>query len=541
MAGGFVTSSDTTTGSGSEALALRGAAPGGPLLHTIPLAMAALAVALCIGVAVYLPGSDEDVFRYVGYAWSRTDDLPYRDAFENKPPGVFALWGLVWVCFDGAPVAGRLAGVAATCASALLLGSLAARLWSKQAGVVTAVLFLSAMCSRHFEFPFGDTETFGTFFSLAALYLIWPSEHWPVTVPRAALAGALCGIAVLFKQVFLIELLVVLAVGALGPGRVGRRSVLVGVVLTGALLPVLGCLAYFKAHNALGEFFEVVIGALGSPGAVPGAPLLDRMLRASSIVLEYFAMPTVVAVLALGACAVAELRRRERRTLGLLCLAWALGILLAILVQGRAYQHQFRQALAPLCLLAAGGLPALGVAVGERSGPAQPRSRMVGCLVVAAMALTLLSTVRDLSDEALTGERDAWYDATQARPDDVYPSLEVAVEALTGPEDRIWCYPRPDPYARTRRLSASRCFTAAYLSRPQAQEDVLRSLTQGRARLVVLDADSAAYGAIPPSFEPSDRPAFHRKLADVLQQHFVLRGHTGPWSIYEFRGERSPG
>ena len=40
-------------------------------------------------------GSDEDIFSYVGYAWHR-GDLPYRDAFENKPPGIFLFWKLVW-------------------------------------------------------------------------------------------------------------------------------------------------------------------------------------------------------------------------------------------------------------------------------------------------------------------------------------------------------------------------------------------------------------------------------------------------------------
>jgi hypothetical protein len=136
---------------------------------------------------------------------------------------------------------------------------------------------------------------------------------------------------------------------------------------------------------------------------------------------------------------------------------------------------------------------------------------------------------------------DAALDPALRAPGQAYPSLESAVADLTQPADRVWCYPRADPYTRTRRLSASRYFTPNFLSRPEAQAEVFAALRRGAARLVLIDWLSVQRGRISSCFELRDRPAFHSRLTAVLDEYFVFRGGTGPWSIYEFRGTPAPG
>jgi hypothetical protein len=509
-------------------------------MHIIPIVLAALTVLLCVVAATDLPGSDEHIFRYVGFAWFRTDDLPYRDAFENKPPGIFLFWGLVWLCADGAPIVGRLLGLGANCVSAVLIGALAGQLWSRHVERLTTALLIATVCLWDFDLPFADTETFGTAFSLAALYLVWPRDGRALSAVRTAVAGLFLGVAVLFKPVFVIEAIIAVALIVLSPGRLPRRLGLGAVVPAAALLPVLACLAYFRAHDALGDFFDVVVGSLSAPGTIPRGTLWERTGVASFKILQYLMLPLVVALVAFAASSTRGLRQGHQKLTVALCFVWIGVVFLTICIQGRAFGHQFRQAVPPLCILAAGGLSGVWL-TNDKAGTAGWTCRhLAACVVVVAMALSLLHTAKHVTEAAASTHSPSNGPAPGGLPE-MYLSSPEVVRALTKPTDRIWCYPRRDLYAKARRLSASRYFSEVFLSRPEAQADVLQRLGSGAARLVLIDWANVQHGWMSACFETADRPAFDAKLSVVLREHFVHRGRAGDWDVYEYNPERARG
>jgi hypothetical protein len=517
-------------------------------LHTVIVILTALCVVGCVAASTRREGDDENIFRYIGYAWFRAGELPYRDAFENKPPGVFAVWGLVWLWADGSRVVGRLVGLTANIISAMLLGRLAARVWNRPVGVLSGALFLSAACSGQFGLPFSDTETFGTLFALGALNLVWPRAYpvrGPISLPRAAIAGLLCGVAVLFKPVFAIEGALVLACILLSAAPARRRALTgagcarAAAMVGGALVPIVLCLAYFQTQDALAQFSEVVIGSLSAPGTIPRGTVLHRFGFASGVLVEHCAQPVAFALIVLGAVSLCELREPAHRASVTACLFWLTGVYVVIATQGHAYEHQFRQFLPPLSLLAAGALPTPGAGRGTALGATACPGRLVAAIIAVAMGLTVLQTGTDLSQAAGLLPPTARARIPSRSPEG-QRAVQQAVEWLTRPADRIWCYPTTSPYSDARRLSATRHFTPMFLSRPEARREVFSSLASGRARLVALDTAAIRRGVIPACFELADRHAFDAQLRAVLHEHFAPRREVAGWTIYEFRDTPGP-
>src|SRR5690606_12396057 len=69
------------------------------------LAVAALALALRAPVAALPFERDEGEYAYLAWRWGE-GEVPYRDAFDQKPPGVFALFAL-GLAFGETPAAVR--------------------------------------------------------------------------------------------------------------------------------------------------------------------------------------------------------------------------------------------------------------------------------------------------------------------------------------------------------------------------------------------------------------------------------------------------
>lgn len=503
--------------------------------RTLAALLAATSLVACAAAALRKTGADEDIFRYVGYAWAH-GDLPYRDAFENKPPGIFLVWLLVWKVAGGAPLVGRALGLAATCGAALLVARMANRLWPSRRGAWAGLLFVAAACDRELQFPFADTETFGVFFAVAGLALVWPGEGEAPGPFRYLLSGVLCGVALTFKPVFAVEVAAVAGLGLVAHHTFRRRALVVCATFAGSVMPLAACFAYFASHGIASEFVEVAFGALSQAGTLPsgqGSAATGpawRLTIGVARLIPKLSLPIIVALLAAGLSIANGERRRAQRPILLLLAAWFLVALAGIAAQGWAWGHQFKQLLPPLCILAVGALT-----TGSR-GQAEPggasRSRLAEVLLLLGMFLSLMGLVH----RALMSVTPEAPGATTERPGPSirqYESPEDAIATLTVPGDRIWCYPRSNLYVDTRRLSAARHFTPIFLSVPGAQAETLTRLTSGQARLVLIDWPRIEARRIDPSFAAQDRPAFHDELREVLGTSFRVCARADEWTVYE--------
>lgn len=499
-----------------------------------------LGILLVIGAvagALRLAGSDEDLYGYIGYAWTH-GDLPYRDAFENKPPGVFLVWALVWKLAGGSPFVGRSLGMLAVCGTALLLGKMAGGFWGSRWGALAGVLYVAAVSTRGFGYPYADTETFGVFFAVAGLALLWPSSR-KLAWAAAAGAGACLGVAFLFKPVFGIEAAVGLVLlGLAVPSWRGRLG-LAAILGLGFSVPLAAWGFYAHRAGILGDFLQVAFGQLGKITTTP-VGRIKALYSAQGKVLQ----PITLTMVVLGATAAATAHSRGRPLTRLL-VTWFWLVCAVLFVQGSFWTHQFKQLVAPLCLLAPGVMAALENAAGEPEF-ARSMQRLTGSALLLGLGASLFAvsepTVMTAARRLRRGTEQA--DVPEARDgpaasrtpppalapprEESFASPKEAAARLTRPDERIWCYPGGSLYVEARRLSAARHFSPNFLFLPAAQEEVLAQLTAGRAALVMVN----------PAGDERVPESFVNRLRVVLARYFRRAGHAGEWEIYRFTAAR---
>src|SRR5687768_16657820 len=104
--------------------------------------LGALLVVALFGLASlwYPLGRDQAMFAYVADQWLE-GRVPYRDAWDIKPPGVFVLYALAQLCFGHSAAACRIADLIATLAGAAVLFFLARRWLSAPRAAAVSALF----------------------------------------------------------------------------------------------------------------------------------------------------------------------------------------------------------------------------------------------------------------------------------------------------------------------------------------------------------------------------------------------------------------
>lgn len=333
---------------------------------------ASLAYALILVglVAVRLPslaqpaGADQGLYAYVGERILE-GELPYRDAWDQKPPAIHATYALMFALWrDTAVIAA--ADLVVAVLTALLLASLGRRLVpGTRAGEVAAVLFLllsnPAFARLGGARIRGQSEVFISLAVAAALLLVWRSLERRVrrggTNPTAGLvaAGALIGLAGLYKY----NALVYLAPAALAllvwphPGAGSRRTLArdVAALLAGATLVVGVLLLVFGAAGALGDLYQAtLVYNLKYSGETYGG-LADFGRHLVTFPIQHARVDSLWWLGGLGTAVLLALG--VRRPALLVVPAWVAVACLSIAVNGRRGLPQyFLQAGPPLALAA---------------------------------------------------------------------------------------------------------------------------------------------------------------------------------------------
>src|SRR4029077_13252938 len=80
---------------------------------------------------------DEGEYAYIAQRWL-AGEVPYKDSFDQKPPGVFVAYVLIFKCFGTSPAAIHWGMQVYTLATITVLFVLARKLFSAAAGVAAA-------------------------------------------------------------------------------------------------------------------------------------------------------------------------------------------------------------------------------------------------------------------------------------------------------------------------------------------------------------------------------------------------------------------
>ncbi|UQA64055.1 glycosyltransferase family 39 protein [Polyangium aurulentum] len=400
--------------------AAREAAPPAPTTASAKLADRALE-GLCIGAIAFLllqlltfgHGRDQGIYTMVARA-VLDGGMPYRDAWDFKPPGIFLIYALARALFGAAPWGIRVLEAAGLVAMSFGLVRLARVWWGDgRIGLVGAAIAVLV----HVQLDFWHTaqpESFAGMLTIAALTLApRPGKDGrlhPDATPLGAYvaAGALFGFAGLLKPPLAGGAVVVMLVPAWAALRAspesGPRASLFSALraalrpglalLAGGALPFVVCLAWFAAKGALGDLHRVLFvftphyTALGWEGSSP----VGMLYYALTEWLQHYASITFVGLmllLGLGSTA------REKPLLGLL-----LGIiamhLVGVAMQGKFFPYHYG-ATWPLTALVA----ALGIS--KAWGWARQRGALgaAGFFVALAVVMFARTATKDVEDSFL--------------------------------------------------------------------------------------------------------------------------------------------
>ncbi len=302
--------------------------------------LVAVAVATLFGATslTYPFGRDQGLFYYIGREWLGRGAIPYRDAVEHKPPGIFVLHGLLIRIFGEQMWSIRLVDLFLVVA----FGASAAALVrdpdeSPRPGLLGAATVSAAVFYYGF-FPFWDLaqcEIVCGVLAFAALAVVWRGQS---NRPRAQiLSGLMCGAALVVKppvawMVVLVGLLVArIELVDPAPRRFVRLAWAWGRYVAAAMAVLALTAGYFAAHGALGELsFWLVDVNRYYVAHERGVSGFAEVLERTRDTLRYFEPYTGVALLlSVLACASAFARgdrvrvRRFGAALALFAAAYA--------------------------------------------------------------------------------------------------------------------------------------------------------------------------------------------------------------------------
>jgi 4-amino-4-deoxy-L-arabinose transferase-like glycosyltransferase len=212
----------------------------------------------CLQILLFAFGRDQGIYAVVADAVLR-GEMPYRDAWDFKPPGIFLVFALARGLFGANMFAPRLIEVVGLLLMVLGFMRLGRTFYGlKRVGLVGGAL--AALVHAELEFwHTSQPETFGGYLTVWALVLTVAEKPASKRWLYWAAVGALFGCAFLLKPPLAGGAMVTVAYLARAeqarrPGREARGILLpLSVVGAGALLPILACGLWFRLSGAFGD------------------------------------------------------------------------------------------------------------------------------------------------------------------------------------------------------------------------------------------------------------------------------------------------
>jgi hypothetical protein len=213
------------------------------------------ALCLRIPIAAIPLERDEGEYAYIAQRWLQ-GDLPYRDSFDQKPPGVHAMYVLIESICGTTPAAIHWGTQLYTLGTLAVLFALGRRLASPAVGLAAAAFAAFMTTDPSVLGNAANTEVFMLLpLTAAMLASVYATERasmaWAFGTGVFAAAAVLCKPVALSNMVF--HLLVVAWLSR-------RRLASAIVLLVGTLCVLLPVSAYFAVHGAWGDFFDATVG-----------------------------------------------------------------------------------------------------------------------------------------------------------------------------------------------------------------------------------------------------------------------------------------
>lgn len=490
-------------------------APATPSVGGTALPLQIIVMLLCIAPMIALSQVvawyrtdvvDDQMFAFFGWRIANGATV-YLDVWDNKPPGIYWINALAMLLSGGSYV-----GVIVACVVALFVAHAAffvaaTQVYFRGAATLTTILLSFFLTHVYYTGGTNRTETFLVACELVAvaLYLrgFARDRFWLWLV-----AGAMCGLAFLFKQVGLaawgamgLHLIILTLAGDISL-RVGLRRCL---LLLGGMLATLGLAAgYLAAQGALGDALFATFGFnrayfAGGSSRFPYNVVNYYLLR--NHVHPILLLPILMAIAATIHAFLWWLRPQYRpaeierplQTLRvavpkhtLLFFIWFLVAFYGALLSPMGFRHYLVPCIPPLLFLAGYLVNALRT---EASLLHRLQQRAWVLVAFVLMAFFSWEAVRRQLEEV----GKVWVPRVERGERAPWELVGDAVKRYTRPDDPIQCFGyMPGVYLHARRANTSRFATTEKVVHARADAsstEIARELEETlRARPPVLIA-----------------------------------------------------
>jgi hypothetical protein len=422
---------------------------------------------------------DEGGYAYI--AWRMTlGEMPYLDWFDQKPPGVHAVYRLAVSFADNAVVAIRALAAVFSAVSSIALFYLVRALLGTGAGLMSALLLAFLLADPMIHGSIANTELFMLPGIIVATLLVLraiDSAKTPIATSLAA--GIAIGIAIAFKQVAVLNIpffLLAFGLRVRGPDRWRRLAVFTTWMGLGVALVWGPILAWLQLRGALGAAIDATfLHNLSYASAVPLSRRLELLIAYGTPMLPSQGVAWVLAALGLVGLAC-----RRNRFAALFLGGWAVVSAAGVSASGHYFPHYFQQLLPVIAALA-------GAAVWGGWGSVEPprwRIAAVGCLALAPLLLTAF-LFWTLSPEAAI-KRIYPHNSF-----DTMPLIASEIESITEADDTVFLFgTEPEILFYARRASATRYIYLFPLFGPfpdarERQQGVIAEVASARPLVMV--------------------------------------------------------
>jgi len=516
-----------------------------------------LVIAVCaLQILTFSFGRDQSIYALVGEGVLH-GQLPYRDLWDFKPPGIFLVYALAQALFGRGMVAIRVLEVLGTVGSVFGFMRLAETFFDRRrAGLVGGAV--AALIQAELEFwHTAQPEVFGGYLTLAALLLATSAPH-----PRRRFwtwfgTGVLFGLAFLFKPPLGGGAFVC---GAYLAKREQQRTdstvkalLAMGVVGASAALPILLCAAWFwlrgawpALHWTLGEF-------------TPGYTALGWQDRQAAGMLYYaleeafFKFSALAAAGVIAMAAITPLHSREREgtylVLGIIAIQIA-----GVAMQGKFFPYHYTASLQLIAFLAGLGLYKLWrrCVVGVGGGFGGALAFMSFVVVVTSMRTASRDLPQEYSERALMRlryafrmapyktreaiDRDLSYVADFNLAADRDVALEVRSRTRSDDPIFVWGF-EPAIYWFAERAPSSRfIYNVAQRSEWQkgyARRELLHDLQRHAPALIIVQHNDVFPAVTGHAIDSHDELSGFPELAGFIEHGYEFVKRIEDFDIYE--------
>jgi 4-amino-4-deoxy-L-arabinose transferase-like glycosyltransferase len=344
---------------------------------------------------------DEGAYGYMG--WGMLKGLvPYKDMYDQKPPGIFALNSLVFLLFEPTALNVQIFASIYSLGSVLAVFMVTRKLAGREEGCLAALLYAIFSCGPHIQGGGVNSEVFMVLpYTLAAYFLLKLLESG--SSKNYLYFAFWTSLACTIKQVALVNFLwlasyLVIRIWQRRQWDTVSRVLADGfLVVIGAVIPWLPFLLYFYWKDALVNFYfwQVSFNFQYMAQGPRGLPHLSLFVARTISVLCENGFLLLAALAGIG-CRWPIIRGKvetpqqetesRQQTAWILMAIWPIFSFIGVALGKRFFPHYFIQLIPPLAVLGGVGLMDLIRKIRSRGLDFLRRPAGFGMVVVFALA-----------------------------------------------------------------------------------------------------------------------------------------------------------